>query len=101
LGATSTLAVSTVGERGLGRRALRRRHYRGLLGRQVGGERIVELRRIDRELDARRAVAIRILERDERAHEDAVLGTASTSPKTSPSSGAKAATKTRPTTFAA
>ena len=58
----------------LGDRPLRGGHHRRLLGGQVRRERIVEFRRIDRELHGRlAAVCRRIVERDQRAVQDAVL----------------------------
>ena len=54
-------------------RALGCGHYGGLFARQVGGERIVEFRGIDREFSGRLgAVPCRILQRDLCRHEDAV-----------------------------
>ena len=58
----------------LGDGPLRGGHHRRLLGGQVRRERIVELRRIDRELHGRlAALCRRIVERDQRAVQDAVL----------------------------
>ena len=90
----------TLGERRVGDRPLRRRHDRGLLGGQVRGERVVELRRIDHELHGRLApFAGRVVVRDEGAVQDAVLRACVDLAQDLALFGAKAATKTRPTTF--
>ena len=64
----------------------------GLLVGEIAREGVAGLRRIDGELRRRSAVRGRVLPRDERAVQDAVLRAASTAPSVSPSSGAKAAT---------
>jgi hypothetical protein len=57
--------------------ALRRGHHGGLLGREVSGDHVAELRRIDPKLDGRlRAVANGIVERNQGCRQDGVLGRA-------------------------
>jgi len=73
-----------------------------LLGREVGGEGVVELGWVDCELDGRLpTVSCRIVEGTSAVFRTLSLEPLSTSPRRSPSSGAKAATKTRPTTLSA
>lgn len=64
-----------LGEGQLGDGPLRGRHHRGLFGGQVGGEGIVEVCRIDGELDGGLgAFSERVLKRNQGGGQDAVLG---------------------------
>ena len=75
---------------------------RGLLGGKVGGEDVAQLRGIDREFHGGlRALPRRVAMRDLGGAEEAVLRGGRDLAERSPSSGAKAATKTSPTTFVA
>jgi hypothetical protein len=63
------------GECQLGDGSLGCAHERGLLGRQVGGERVAQLRGVNRELHARiPAVCHRVMAWHEGTHQNTVLG---------------------------